>query len=352
VARFLRPLWRPLAADERRVPYWRRHVRIGVLLSEVASVAVVPYVLRTPTPAHHSAAVLAVAALVVVASPLLLVLPLDDLLRDHRGAGLFAVWAALDTAVVTVVARLDGGGSSPVATLLFLSLAFIAVAFPREGVLVLGACMTAVYLGVICGADTDTHDAFVAVVLGVFTVVCALSSGNQWEAYDEQVALLRTQERLAATDPLTGTLNRRAFLARLDGVLGVGAAGRDAAVCLVDLDGFKAVNDTGGHAAGDALLCAVAQALAGALRASDTVARLGGDEFAVLVVEDDVQPGAVAERVRAAIARAGSAAGVTASVGATSVQPGDGVLDLLRRADTAMYRAKTGGGDRTSSAGG
>ena len=121
-------------------------------------------------------------------------------------------------------------------------------------------------------------------------------------------------------------------------------------VCLVDLDGFKAVNDAGGHAAGDAMLKAVATALGGAVRETDTVARLGGDEFAVLAdVSVSFSGEMLAERLRAGRRRRWAPRrGVTASVGVAEVEPGDDVEDLMHRADAAMYRSKTAGGNRVT----
>ena len=151
---------------------------------------------------------------------------------------------------------------------------------------------------------------------------------------------------LAATDPLTGCLNRRAFLDRLDRA----AAGTDEGwvVCLVDLDGFKGVNDRAGHAAGDAVLRAVTAALGGVVRETDTVARLGGDEFAVLAEVDPGGSEALAARLRDAVARIGADVGVTASVGVTDVRPVDEGHEVLGRADQAMYRAKGAGGSRVT----
>ena len=126
----------------------------------------------------------------------------------------------------------------------------------------------------------------------------------------------------------------------------VDAAGRghQTVVCLVDLDGFKAVNDAGGHAAGDAMLRAVGAALGGAVRETDTVARLGGDEFAVLADISVAFSGDDARRAapRRASPPIGASAGVTASVGVAEVQPGDDVEDLMHRADAAMYRVEDG----------
>lgn len=153
-------------------------------------------------------------------------------------------------------------------------------------------------------------------------------------------------------DPLTGLCNRSLFLERLRHAIARAAEHPDQrlVVGLLDLDRFKRVNDSLGHAAGDALLKTVAERLNSAVRASDTVARLGGDEFALLAedVGSDEGVAGVAERVRSAlrdpVAIRGQAVPVGASIG---IAVGDGEqqdpAELLRDADTAMYRAKRQG---------
>jgi diguanylate cyclase (GGDEF)-like protein len=121
-------------------------------------------------------------------------------------------------------------------------------------------------------------------------------------------------------------------------------------VLFVDLDGFKAVNDTLGHAAGDQLLVAVAGRLSAGVRTGDCVARLGGDEFAVLLgTADDARVRWVADRLlqrlREPVGLDGSSVTVTASVGGTLAVAGDTPESLLHRADTAMYAAKRDGKD-------
>ena len=144
---------------------------------------------------------------------------------------------------------------------------------------------------------------------------------------------------LSRSDPLTGVLNRRGFTERFEAELSehVRHGGRPLGLMVVDLDGFKRVNDTNGHAAGDDLLCDVAEALAAHLRPADVVGRLGGDEFAVLLPQ--AGPGelrAAAERIEQRLAPVAAA-----SVGLAAL-PGDGLTaeDLHRAADTDLYRAK------------
>lgn len=156
--------------------------------------------------------------------------------------------------------------------------------------------------------------------------------------------------RLASEDPLTGLPNRRAFESALETALGGGGRRRDrpVAVLFIDLDGFKAINDTAGHDAGDLVLQEFARRLRERLRSEELVARIGGDEFAILV-KDTVLPEVriigpvVCEQARAV----GEALGyvLDASVGAALGAPGAiSPAELLERADQAMYVAKRAGG--------
>jgi diguanylate cyclase (GGDEF)-like protein len=343
-------LYRPLATDEDRVAFWVRHVRYGVLLTEISAVAVLVYTVFTHSPGRHHPLLLSAAGLAALACPLLLLLPLPAMMRDHRGPTMFYLWSIATTAVILLGTWLDGGASSPLDALLFLTLTYMAVAYPPYGVVAMGTVMTVSYVllfGPTSGLSTNA--AFFVAVMAAFTLICTMASANSWAAHDRQMLLISTQKTLASTDPLTGIPNRRTLLERLTRALDAAGRGHRAVVCLVDLDGFKAVNDRDGHAAGDAMLKAVASILGGALRETDTVARLGGDEFAVLAEVTDTFSGEMlAERLRQAVALVGSANGVTASVGVADVVAGEDVADLLHRADAAMYRAKAAGGDRVA----
>jgi len=146
---------------------------------------------------------------------------------------------------------------------------------------------------------------------------------------------------LAYTDTLTGLPNRRAFedrAARLRDFSDV----KPLAVLMIDLDGFKPVNDSEGHEAGDRVLAVMARAIAGGLRDGDFVARFGGDEFAALLPRTDLDEAeALAERLRARVQEAGSDASVTASIGVAKLE--DDVRRALLRADVALYEAKDAG---------
>lgn len=145
-------------------------------------------------------------------------------------------------------------------------------------------------------------------------------------------------------DPLTGLANRALFRTTLERSVEIAAAHRHTvAVLLLDLDGFKAVNDTLGHSAGDQVLRIFADRMRGIVRVEDTLARLGGDEFAILV-EPGADPGFVAKRVVAELSQPvvldGNLLELSASVGIADTRHALTVDDLLRNADVAMYAAK------------
>ncbi len=168
----------------------------------------------------------------------------------------------------------------------------------------------------------------------------------QWYASQAAIALANArfyamQEALASRDPLTGLLNHREFHQALERELErARRSDRPVSVTLLDLDGFKEINDLQGHARGDVVLTAVAQAIDGASRAGDLAFRVGGDEFAVLLPETQTRDAAGAAR-RTCEAIAAATDGVTASFG-TATWPGDGGSKevLLAEADHRLYAMK------------
>ena len=175
---------------------------------------------------------------------------------------------------------------------------------------------------------------------------------RQFVALAENQRLLSDVRRLAFKDQLTGLANRARFLDQLDqAVLRQRREPLTLTVLCLDLDGFKAVNDELGHAAGDELLRTVADRLSATVRSTDTVARLGGDEFAILIegpVEDTlVFADRILESFNAPIVVDGVALSVRPSVGLTLMtadMPQTSVTSLIRQADLAMYAAKRDGG--------
>jgi diguanylate cyclase (GGDEF)-like protein len=179
-------------------------------------------------------------------------------------------------------------------------------------------------------------------------VGCVLAALARVAITFREVRAFNEVKQQARTDDLTGLPNRRALLEEAGTVLATASARRPAALLLLDLDGFKEVNDSLGHHAGDQLLQQVGPRLRGALRSTDVLARLGGDEFAVLLREaglDEAQD--LAERLRDLVAQPFTVEDIRLHVGvsigvATAPVPAATVEELLRCADVAMYAAKSG----------
>ncbi|MFI1357666.1 putative bifunctional diguanylate cyclase/phosphodiesterase [Streptomyces sp. NPDC020898] len=175
----------------------------------------------------------------------------------------------------------------------------------------------------------------------------------------ERVRLQAQLQHNAEHDPLTDLPNRALFTKRVQQALsGRRSTDRGTAVLFIDLDGFKAVNDTIGHQAGDELLVQAARRLQDAVRYGDTASRLGGDEFAALIVGDGTRDRTarerhimeLADRLRLTLSQPyeidGNDVRVNASIGVAFAEPGLGAGELLRNADLAMYRAKASGKGR------
>ena len=220
---------------------------------------------------------------------------------------------------------------------------------------VASAALTALFLSL---ADFPPREFRIGIVISVIvplligppiTVTCTRLA-------DHLLQLEAGLQDLAMRDPLTGVPNRRWILEQgADGVRPRSEPRACCALLMIDVDRFKSINDRFGHAAGDAVLCAVAVSLTRSLRPTERLGRIGGEEF--LVLTDDRSPADLAgsgERLRRAVSEgtAGVAAPghrVTASIGGTllSSQGGPGRLaSALKAADAALYRAKTSGRDR------
>jgi diguanylate cyclase (GGDEF)-like protein len=208
-------------------------------------------------------------------------------------------------------------------------------------------------------AFSHQHESHATELILVAAVVALVLLRQYMTVRENQLLTRAVQERelklhhMAFHDVLTGLANRALFLDRLGHALDLAAHNRHAvSVAFLDLDGFKAINDSLGHAAGDQLLVRVAERLQGALRTAETLARLGGDEFAV-VVEQEEEATSVAEAMLAALQPPFQidtrAVTVSASIGVASVQPcieSAQPAALLHRADMAMYAAKSSGTGR------
>jgi diguanylate cyclase (GGDEF)-like protein len=337
--------------DRSEVRFRVESIDIGIRLALLMCAAGILYSLYTWD--DRSGRQLIVSLLGVSAAVALLVylLPHDRIVRSRWREPFFIGWSIINILVITVAVGADRTATSPLALLFFIPLVYAALSYPLYSVLVIAAIDFLCYVGavsfVFTGLGLDTaesprpeYSGFFAFCLAVIAILCTWYARHQ----DRRRSDLA---RISRADPLTGSLNRRGFAERFSAELNAAErAGQPLGLLQIDLDNFKNVNDTKGHAAGDELLIWVVEVLQETLRPTDWVGRLGGDEFAILL------PGAsrgnaeeVADRVRYALTeRVGASIGI-------AVFPIDGAEseDLHRAADAELYERK---GDRAGARGG
>ena len=275
-------------------------------------------------------------AALAVAALLVWLLPAERTVRSRFRDVMFLSWSLFSIAVIGAVVAADGGADSPLTLLFFVPAVFAALSYPLASVVAIGVLseLTLVVVGSLVGPAEPARLAFSASALALTAVLCA------WQAHQHESRRKELTE-ISRADALTGCLNRRGFEERMVAEIDRGVRhGRPLAVVMLDLDNFKRVNDTHGHAAGDELLRWTVATLKETIRPMDSLGRLGGDEFA-LVLPGTGQGDAleVAERLRDALSsRVKAATGVAAF-------PAHGVTldELTRHADTELYAAKDRG---------
>jgi diguanylate cyclase (GGDEF)-like protein len=264
---------------------------------------------------------------------LFVLIPHERVVRSRWREPFFILWSVTNIALTAVVVAADGGSTSPLALLFFVPVVFAALSYPLPSVILIGALDYIAYIAVGVGAahPHPEYVAFFAFSLACVAVLCG------WHAHDQdrrRAALAR----VSRADPLTGCLNRRGFEERFDSELSrAQRTGLPVGLIMLDLDHFKEINDTRGHAAGDDVLRWAVDVMNDVVRPMDVVGRIGGDEFAVAV------PGAgpddsmtVAKRLQAALTdRAPASIGVACF-------PTDGADrdELQRAADVGLYAGK------------
>ena len=292
----------------------------------------------------------------------------------------FAVWrwlrheywlAGLDAGLLAVIAIAmiwgwRGGEIRPIAYFATLPIsafaAFISVVSPESG-------YYWVFVAILTNAMLLPR-ADIATLLSLVVVIVTLLVESPHSAFEHTTIVVtlvmtilfsyifatraenqrRELENLALSDPLTGLDNRRAFENAIEQALHEAVEGKQIfGLALLDLDGFKEINDAHGHEAGDAVLRELSRLISDYLRASDRLFRIGGEEFVLLLPGADVEGmHARMENLRARIESNLRCRGemVTASIGASAWQRGDTATTWLMRADAAMYRAKGKGRNR------
>lgn len=309
-------------------------VRFGVWITIAVSSGGIGYALATLSSSHRPLILLLLAGASLTALAVGM-LDAERIVRSRWRELFFMGWSLVDIAFIAVIEALDGGARSPISAGYFLPLVFAALSYPLPAVWAI-ACLdvgAALLVGSLTAHPHWAYLGFFAASLGCTAFLCVWQARNQ-ESQRRELA------RISRTDALTGSLNRRGFEERMDAELGEATrVGRALTLVVIDLDDFKRVNDTHGHAAGDELLCWVVASVSAVLRPFDAIGRLGGDEFAVLL------PGAersdaleVAARIRTGLAER-----IPATTGLATF-PVDGVdrEELQHCADAELYAAKHG----------
>jgi diguanylate cyclase (GGDEF)-like protein len=309
-------------------------VPVGVFVTFVVIGALAVWVASTWHEPHRvlMTAILGVAALTAV---VVILMPYERIVRSRWREPFFVTWSGANVAFITSIAAASGGTGSPATLVFFLTMVFSALSYPFALVVLVsvssvGAYVCLALLQPTAGATSALRPATILVFATCLALVAFMCI---WQA---RLNARQAQhlKRISRTDPLTGSLNRLGFAERF-------AAGESpdprVALVLFDLVGFKAVNDTFGHPAGDELLIWVARTLAALVRDGDAVARLGGDEFALLLPGMDLDGAeGIASRTRLALAeRVQATTGVAAA-------PVDGYAAdaLVRAADERLYAAR------------
>jgi diguanylate cyclase (GGDEF)-like protein len=340
-----------IAGDDPYVDFRMRTFVAGTLLSLVGAGAYASYYAMSWSGPNRQWLV-AVSVGSLVGTLLLQLAPIERIVASDRlREPFFVAWSSTLIAIISGGAALDGGAHSALALAFFLPLAFAALSYPTGTMVIVTALTVGAFLtvAITCG---NASTAF------IFMFSCALTTAgwmSAWQArnHERHLADRRRDEeriaRLAYNDSLTGLANRAELVQRLTEAV----EGREPfALLTVDLDGFKVVNDSLGHSAGDEILQEVAGRLERATAGAALLARHGGDEFAVLATAlgDDPRARAteMAERVLGAIRQPLSIDEtefeLDAGIGIV-LFPNHGARaeDLLRRAGAAMHDAKAAG---------
>jgi diguanylate cyclase (GGDEF)-like protein len=322
--------------DSERDPGYLRFRRGTVRLASFSSLGtvamIVAYAVATWDDGANRDLVAGLALVAFLSVVVVEALRVERLVETRWCDVFFGTWSGLYIVVIALLALADGGVESPLSMTFFAVLVFAGLCYPLRLAVQVGVGCVAGYLAVGIASPQVHFDGplYIAGVLALVAVMCS------WQAQ----TLERQRRELAdasVTDHLTSALNRRGFHDHVERELArAERSGDPVALVLVDLDGFKGVNDRHGHAAGDELLCWVVGRLRAGLRPSDAAGRLGGDEFALLL-PGTAGAGAedVAGRLRAALAERTSA-----SFG-IAVYPARRSADaLLAHADAQLYREK------------
>ena len=339
-----------LAADP-YVGFRMRTFQAGTLLSLVGCVVyVIYYAISWDGP--NRGWLTGMSAATLIATALMQLLPMERIIASDRWREPFFVgWSALLITAISAGALLDGGAHAPLALAYFLPLSFAALSYPTRAMVLVTVLDVTAFIAI----ALSTGDASAGFIFMFASALATAGWMAAWQARNHERHLAERrhgEERithLAYHDPLTGLANRTKLELAVAEAIEAGGA---AALLQIDLDDFKLVNDSLGHAAGDQIMRQVAEQLERSLEGTGLLGRTGGDEFALLLTAlgDDphARARAAAECLRTSLRQPLSIDDtefeLNASVG-IALHPAHAATadDLWRRADAAMYQAKAVG---------
>ncbi|WP_430869178.1 GGDEF domain-containing protein [Demequina aurantiaca] len=318
--------------------FWTLHFGVGIAMTILAPALVLTrtYVLDD-VPARGTS--IAIAVLFLATLPFLLHHARRILDSEHFLRYLY-LWDGIGIVGTVIWVALDGGGSSVYAVFFFVLVGHAAMAFPPRATMIAGLAVVfaRLVLGLLDVREPIVETVLNVTVLALLAAVAALMSRGQQALVGRARTLTNEARRLADIDGLTGCLNHRAFHSTLVDATALATPAEPLSVLVLDVDHFKAINDSYGHLEGDEVLARLGSLLRGGFRKGDVVGRIGGDEFAVLLPSADRETAAALER-RLLDGLAGGLLphGGKVTVGSATTSGGTEAKVLLGLADAGLY---------------
>ncbi len=330
--------------------FWSHYLRIGILVFTGEALASLLYFASTPHGPHRLFLIVVTSVVVVV---LMANIPFTERIaaaswRTHYS---FA-WTLLAGAILALSIHLDGGLDSPMFALLTLPIVSAALALEVRQVIVCGIAslgeFTYLWLTIPVLHRSTAEIAMFAMALVGLVVIAVGVSGARTRLMDDEKRLRAELSTLATIDALTGCLNHGAFYERLEIEIDRALRQRQPlSLLMIDIDLFKAFNDTYGHVAGDDALGYVGATLNRLSRSFDVVGRVGGDEFAVVLPTSTLENAAqIAERMKRALTSEHRPSVSVGYAALDELQPD--ATQLVREADQSLYETKLHGRTRTA----
>ena len=334
--------------DARR-RFWLTHMYLGFGVFLLETMVVMLYLALTPDGPHRELLWWIAASWAAFA---LAGLGCAPFIATRPWRATYSVtWTIAATYAVGLVAILDGGATSPILLLLFLPLVYGTLMFsPRSAAACGASALVAMSIVAVTDPGLGAHEGSTFMLftsLAGAAVLSVSATVNRTHVERHEAALMAALADLASTDELTGCAVRRVLRQRADEEIERALrSGSPMSLLMIDVDRFKAVNDSYGHVVGDRVLADIGAILLGNVRTFDVASRMGGDEFALLLPETDAGAAVVvAERIAADLA-AGAEVPVTLSIGVSTLDPSSPTVEhLFDEADMALYQVKRGGRD-------